>query len=270
MSSKKKWDFLKFLILIAIVLVFFYLIMLYFHGVPVAENTSKSKVDQKHLIEKKSENDVMSSNFTEEDLDKLSKIRIKAQQFKDINSTYISIEDAPIDAETKKILYERVLNLSQFGSFSKGKQTHEFENQAYYIDRLKELGGEKKLLEQLSFTPTNLQEIIGSEYNLVGGDFSGAYIEGKGYDSIFRSYQNGDKLLEINEYNISPDNTQVHFFKENINSYVNSSPSTNERIENGIYNISWISENRLFSMSSKGMTEGEALSIAQKIDSLTK
>ena len=87
MSSKKKWDFLKFLILIAIVLVFFYLIMLYFHGVPVAENTSKSKVDQKHLIEKKSENDVMSSNFTEEDLDKLSKIRIKAQQFKDINST---------------------------------------------------------------------------------------------------------------------------------------------------------------------------------------
>ena len=97
--------------------------MLYFHGVPVAENTSKSKVDQKHLIEKKSENDVMSSNFTEEDLDKLSKIRIKAQQFKDINSTYISIEDAPIDAETKKILYERALNLSQFGSFPKETNT---------------------------------------------------------------------------------------------------------------------------------------------------
>lgn len=100
---------------------------------------SRSKTSNR----KKSENDVMSSNFTEEDLDKLSKIRIKAQQFKDINSTYISIEDAPIDAETKKILYERALNLSQFGSFSKGKQTHEFENQAYYIDRLKELGGEK-------------------------------------------------------------------------------------------------------------------------------
>jgi len=270
MSSKKKWDFLKFLILIAIILGFFYLIILYFHGFPAAENTSKSKADQKILVDKKSENEVVFSDFTKEDLDKLSKIRIKAQQFKDIDSTYINIEDAPIDAETKKILYERALNLSQFGSFSKGKQTHEFENQAYYADRLKELGGEKNLLNQLSFTPTNLQEAIGSEYNLVGGDFSGVYIEGQGYDSIFRSYQNGDKLLEINEYKVSPDNSQVYFFKENINSYVNSSPSTNERIENGIYNISWISKNRLYSMSSKGMTEGEALSIAQKIDSLTK
>lgn len=58
MSSKKKWDFLKFLILIAIILGFFYLIILYFHGVPVAENTSKSKADQKLLVDKKSENEV--------------------------------------------------------------------------------------------------------------------------------------------------------------------------------------------------------------------
>ena len=208
--------------------------------------------------------------LTQQESEKLSEIRIKAKQFKNIDPIYVNIEDAPVDKETKKILYERALNLAQFGSFSKGKQTHEFENQKYYSDRLETLGGEKELLNQLSFKPTDLKEIIGSQYNLTGGDFSGAYTENQGYDSVFRRYQNGDKLIEINEYRVSPENTQVQFFKENINSYINSSPSTNERIENGIYNISWISKDKLYSMSSKGMSEGETLSIAQKIDSLSR
>ncbi len=71
MSSKKKYDFLKFLILTIIIIGIFYLIMLYFHGFPTAENTNKSSTSKNHIVDKSLKNESSFPELTQQESEKL-------------------------------------------------------------------------------------------------------------------------------------------------------------------------------------------------------
>ena len=227
---------------------------------PEKKSSSKNTEDNRQVFQERFTN-ILSTPVRKKELDNLIPTEY-------IN--YIYIDESQIPDDIKLELKERSINLKSYGSFSKGKITHEFINTPYYKNRFQELGGYEKIKEKLSFQPTDLKAIL-NDYELIGGDYSGTYTENKGFNSVFRSYQNNNSSIEINEIQLNKNSDKIIFFKENINNYINNSPATIERIDNGnIYNISWISQDRLYNMSSKGLSEGQASSIAQKIDSLTK
>lgn len=261
---------LKILAAFIIIVAILFIIVWGFHGFATKESSnyyppekkspSKNIEDGKQVFQERF-NKIESSPITKKELDNLIPTEY-------INYTYV--DDSKIPDDIKLEIKEKSINLNSYGSFSKGKISHEFTNTPYYKNRLQELGGYENLKEKLSFKPTDLNTIL-NDYELIGGDYSGTYTENKGFNSVFRSYQNNNSSIEINEIALNKNSDKINFFKENINSYINSSPATIERIDNGnIYNISWISQDRLYNMSSKGLNEGQVSSIAQKIDSLTK
>lgn len=180
--------------------------------------------------------------------------------------SFSSISDSKLPEDIKNELRQKSNNLKTYGSFSKGEITHEFVNTNYYKDRLVELGGIDKINEKLSFQPSNLNSVL-SEYNLIGADYSGTYEEGAGYNSIFKSYSNNNSSIEINELFLKKGSDKLNFFEENINTFVNDSPATFEKVGSDIYNVSWLSNDRLFAFSTKGLKEGEVMRIAQGIAS---
>lgn len=259
--------FIKIILGIFLVIVILFLIMWGFHGFPTKEMSDNSIYEppqnSSSVIEINEDGKTtLKSIDTKTVLSQKNKpLLVDSEYIK-----YIDIASSDLPDEIKKELLEKSNNLRLHGSFSKGQITHEFKNTNYYKDRLDEIGGYESLEKKLNFEPTKIDEIF-SDSKLIGGDYSGSYTEGKGYNSIFRAYESANSSIELNEIALSKSSNKVDFFKENINTYINNSPATIEKVDNGnIYNISWISGNRLFSMSTKNLSEASAIQKAQHID----
>lgn len=267
-------NLLKGLAFILVFLCLGFFALLYFHGFPnnvenysPSNNKGKTSNEQIRLPEDNINKQYISV------LDKPVKknILLLNNELDHENSvSYISIDDSVLNTDLKLRLKDQAENLKLYGSFSKGKQTHEFKDTSYYKKRLQEIGSYSKIKEKLNFSPTELEKTLGSKFNLIGADYSGTYVENEGFDSVFRTYENttDNSKIEINEMFINPANTRVDFYKENTNTYVNSNPATLEKIQTPdgyIYNLSWINNQRSFSLSSHGLTESQIMQFAQKI-----
>lgn len=239
-----------------------------FHGFPTKDSSNYYPPEKKSTSKiKNSDNDLASNVTSDTPANTTSKFaldEVKSTEF--IN--YDFVEDTNLPADVKSEIKAKAANLKSSGSFSKGKITHEFTNTKYYRDKLKQLGGYEKIKDNLSFEPTDTSKVF-NNYDLIGGDYSGTYVENKGFNSVFRSYTNSNSSIEINEIALDRNSDKLNFFKDNVNNYINDAPATVEKIDNGnIYNISWVSNNRLFSMSTQGLSEAESMKKAQEIASI--
>lgn len=269
-------NFIKALLIIVVLFAIGLFALLYFHGFPTtAETYDPNSSKQKNNI---SRSDTPLKNISENSTEVINQPVSLNEKFsainvlKENNINYVSIDDSTLDTDLKQSLKEQAENLKLYGSFSKGKQTHEFKNTSYYKERLKDLGNFLKIKEKLNFTPSEIDKILGSNFELVGADYSGTYVENEGFDSVFRTYENNrdNSKIEINEMLINPANTKVDFYKENTNTYINSSPATIEKIQTPrgyIYNLSWINNQRSYYLSTQGLTESQVMQYAQKISS---
>lgn len=183
---------------------------------------------------------------------------------------YISINNSGLPEAETNALKRDFDNLSQFGSFSGGKITHEFSQTAYFRLALLKHGGLNRVLAGLNFTPIDISVLLGDDFKLIGADFSGAFHEGK-FNSIFRSYKGNDgKRFEINEMYLNPDNNvKLSIYIESINFDLLGYPATFQRLKNSdnkdVFDLDFNLNKRAFSISSEGLSYAEFLEVAIKI-----
>ena len=183
----------------------------------------------------------------------------------------LGVNEANLPPEEKSELLRKFNNLNVYGSLSGGKITHEFKYTQKYKSELEKAGGYNKLEQQLTFKPTPLNNYIDNSLKLVGAVTSGTYTENKGFNSLFRTYDNGNGTkLEINEMYLNPENNMsVEVYKESINHYIGTYPATIERLkdENGIpiTNLSWNTKDRNYMLTASNMNEVELDNLAKNI-----
>ena len=183
----------------------------------------------------------------------------------------LGVNEANLPPEEKSELLRKFNNLNVYGSLSGGKITHEFKYTQKYKSELEKAGGYNKLEQQLAFKPTPLNNYIDNSLKLVGAVTSGTYTENKGFNSLFRTYDNGNGTkLEINEMYLNPENNMsVEVYKESINHYIGNYPATIERLkdENGtpITNLSWNTKDRNYMLTASNMNEVELDNLAKNI-----
>lgn len=131
----------------------------------------------------------------------------------------------------------------------------------------------ENVVKHLNFEPTEITSILGSEFKLVGADYSGAFNAGK-YNSLFRSYDNGlGKRFEINEMYLNAENdAKMTIYNEAINFDIIANPATLQKLKGSIeagskdiYDLDFNVGNRSFSMSAEGFSYSEFVALAQKI-----
>ncbi len=184
----------------------------------------------------------------------------------------ISVYDDVLPKEEKNKLIKYFKNLHTYGSYSAGKITNEFKDTKKYIENLRKSGGYDEMVKKLTFQPFPLKQYIDPSFKLVGAEVSGTYTENKGFNSIFRSYNNfKGKKLEVNEMLVNRENDmQVEIYQESINHYVGGNiPATIERLtdENGnsIFNLYWSNQNKDYMITGLNFTEVELDNIANQI-----
>jgi hypothetical protein len=189
-------------------------------------------------------------------------------QFK-VGVHFTDLNSSPLPESEKSSIREAMNNLNRTGSSSGGIITHEFQNSDYYKKRLQELGGINGIQGNLNFQPTNMKFLDG--YSLVGGDYSGSYVEKSGFNSIYSLYENPNGAkIEVSETYLNPATSSVlEFYKEGLNYNINNVPMTLENLKdasgNQIYDATWVSNDRVYSLSSENITKENVSEIVGNI-----
>lgn len=161
-------------------------------------------------------------------------------------------------------------NLNKYGSYSGGAITHEFTKVDDFKVALQKNGSLQNILTKLSFVPTEIGVLLGSDFELIGADYSGTLNEGK-FNSIFMYYEdNNKKKFEVNELYLIPDNNySLNVYTESINFYLAGRPATLQNLKSSdnkeIFNIDFNVNRRVFSISAEGFNHSEFLRISKKI-----
>jgi hypothetical protein len=191
----------------------------------------------------------------------------------DNNIKYMKVAESGLPEFEIDSLKRDFDNLNKYGSYSRGKITHEFTKAGDLKVALKKNNGLKNILKKLSFTPTDIEASLGNDFKLVGADYSGALNKGK-FNSIFRYYENNDgKRFEINEMYLTPENNySLHIYIESLNFYLAGHLATLQNLKSvenkEIYNLDFNVNKRVFSISSEGLNYSEFLQTSIKIADL--
>ena len=186
---------------------------------------------------------------------------------------YVDLADSGLPPDEINKLRQDFSNLTTYGSYSQGKVTHEFANTAQFKTALQRHGSYQNIKRQLNFVPTDVLNMLGNEFKLIGADYSGAFNQSK-YNSVFRSFDNGlGKRFEINEMYLNEENNvRMTVYNEAINFNLLGYPATLQKIKGTkdsgtkeIYDLDFIVGNRSFSMSAEGFSYPEFITLAQKI-----
>lgn len=165
--------------------------------------------------------------------------------------------------------------LKKTGSMSGGELTHEFS----YVSALKKSLAEKGLKEikaSLAILPTDLGRILGSSFTLIGADSQSKYIESKGWTGFFQVFKSNNdlKMIELSENQMETragDGGEAP--QELVNFYITGGyAATYEYIKNPeggyVYNLNWFAKEREFQLTTKFMSQQEAVAIAEAVTAL--
>lgn len=191
---------------------------------------------------------------------------------------YVNLADSGLPPDEIEKLTQDFSNLKTYGSYSKGKITHEFANTEQFKVALKRHGSFENVVKHLNFVPTDVSAILGKNFQLIGADYSGAFNKGK-YNSVFRSYQNRlGQRFEINEMLLNDENNgKLTVYNEALNFDVIGHPATLQKLKGvkeqgreAIYDLDFNVGNRVFSISAEGLTYQEFITVAHNIARQTK
>ena len=82
---------------------------------------------------------------------------------------YVNLADSGLPPDEIEKLTQDFSNLKTYGSYSKGKITHEFANTEQFKAALKRHGSFENVVKHLNFVPTDVSAILGKNFQLIGG-----------------------------------------------------------------------------------------------------
>lgn len=184
---------------------------------------------------------------------------------------YVPLDQQQLPDEWKQHLREQLRNLRETGSLSRGKITHEFSLLGPMADNLHRKGIDK-LRSQLAIQPSELGQILGPTFLLVGADVQGKLIEDRGAAGFFQIHRNpaNSQMVELSENQLDVlvgDGTVLA--PELQNDTVAGVPATMEKLvdKDGaqVHNLQWAARNRTFHLTTKNMTIDETRQVAAGI-----
>lgn len=184
---------------------------------------------------------------------------------------YRSINDATHEPELLRQVKEELDNFKKHGSIGKGKTTIEFEN----TQDLKEALGKKgisALINGLAFNPTQISNIAGSGFSMIGADDQGKMIPGRGWNGFFQSYEDATtaRQLELSESQIETllgDETEVieEFLNDKVGDVRASVQVMKDDQGRDVYSIQWNDGDRSFTLNTKSFSREESMALALTI-----
>lgn len=184
---------------------------------------------------------------------------------------YVPLEQQQLPAEWKAHLREQLRNLRETGSMSRGKITHEFSLMGSMSASLRRKGWEK-LMSQLAIQPSDLRQVLGTSFVLVGADVQGTEIEGRGAAGFFQvlRHPTTGQLIELSENQLDVlMGDGIAFSPEFQNDRVGQIPATLEQLADSdgaaVHNLQWAARNRTFHLTTKGLPADEVRRVAQEV-----
>ncbi len=134
---------------------------------------------------------------------------------------------------------------------------------------LEKVGGLDEFKKNLSYQPLDFSAVLGSNFKLVGVDYSGILTESKGFSGSYYLYESALVKVVVSESEIDKNHSTMTVISETINQYVQGNPATIEFLrgkkDEKIINIHWEVGFRGYSMTTMNLNKEEALQLAEKI-----
>lgn len=184
-----------------------------------------------------------------------------------------SVITADMPEMARDELKNDIENLRKTGSFSGGKLTHEFSKAVSARKELAKVGGIDGFVKNLSYKPINYGQALGPGFNLVGVDYAGPLVEGKGFGAGYYLYEAGVGKVEISEMSLGGDGgANITIVAETVNQYIGGKPATLEVLVGAggerIFNVHWNANSRSYSMSTMNLEKEAAIQLAERISQL--
>lgn len=184
---------------------------------------------------------------------------------------YRSINNSNHDPELLKQIREELENFQKYGSIGKGKTTIEFEKTQDLKEALSKKGI-NSLINGLAFNPTQISNIVGSEFSMIGADDQGKMIPGLGWNGFFQSFENGStgRQIELSESQIETmlgDETEIieEFLNAKVGDVRASVQAMKDERGNDVYSIQWDDGDRSFTLNTKSFVKEDSLALATVI-----
>lgn len=185
--------------------------------------------------------------------------------------TYRSINDVSHEPALLKQVKEDLDNFKTYGSIGKGKTTIEFENTQDLKEALSKKGI-SALINGLAFNPTQISNIAGSSFSMIGADDQGKMIPGRGWNGFFQSHEDtaNGRQLELSESQIETllgDETEVieEFLNDKVGDVRASVQVMKDDHGRDVYSIQWNDGDRSFTLNTKSFSREESMALASTI-----
>lgn len=157
------------------------------------------------------------------------------------------------------------------GSMSGGVLTDQFSRVDDLSSRLLSKGL-PSIQQGLAINPTNLQQLLGNTFVLVGADTQAKYINDLGWTGYFQIFFNNQskQMVELSENQFdTAAGDGVQQASDFINSRVLNYPAVFQYIKlnasSYLYEFQWFVGDRVFMLTTKNLSQQEAQSIAENI-----
>lgn len=184
---------------------------------------------------------------------------------------YRSINDANHEPELLKQVQEDLDSFKKYGSIGKGKATIEFESTQDLKDALSKKGI-SALINGLAFNPTQIQNIAGSSFAMIGADDQGKMIPDRGWNGFIQSYEDSatGRQLELSESQIETllgDETEVieEFLNDKVGDVRASTQVMKDEQGRDVYSIQWNDGDRSFTLNTRSFSKEDSKALATMI-----
>lgn len=162
-------------------------------------------------------------------------------------------------------------SFKRYGSIGKGKTTVEFESTQDLRESL-DKKGIAALLQGLAFNPTNISNIAGPSFSMIGADDQGKLISGRGWNGFFQSYEDisTGRQLELSESQIEMllgDETEVieEFLNDRVGDVRASVQTMKDEQGRDVYSIQWNDADRSFTLNTRSFSKDDSRALATTI-----
>lgn len=225
------------------------------------QKSSKESADFEHSV------DVISTLVSADEAGTHQEIfdsQTSVQDKQEHNVHYVTLDDANLSPTQRQTVARQIKNLENTGSTSGGVLTGEFKSATHA--KMSYRFGRK---QPLRFDAANMKEALPSGFVMTGRDYEGVMTD-KGFDGVYRLFENPNnkEMFEITETYIHPDKPLTlikELYRENLHGTPIRFEQLTDKKERVYYHGEFVAGNRYVSMSSRGMSMTQFMSVVNAV-----